>query len=136
MPDRIPLDNLTSDTLDELYAERDALASDLAELTRARQHAAFTFCPQLVGHVTVAEFARKISEKRTAIAHRAEAVQYAEEQRQRADELGAATDRVRALHRRNANTGTCEHCSEHDYPNYAVPHPCPTITALDPQEQP
>lgn len=49
--------------------------------------------------------------------------------------LLAATARVRALHRRNEHTGTCEHCSERDYPNYAVPHPCPTIRALD-GEQP
>lgn len=87
MTDRIPLDHLTSDALDDLYDERDALASDLAELTQARQHGAFTFCPQLVGHVTVAEFARKISEKRTALAQREEAVRYANEQKQRADQL-------------------------------------------------
>lgn len=42
---------------------------------------------------------------------------------------------VRALHIRNANTGTCEHCSERDYPDYAVPHPCPTIRALDAKHQ-
>lgn len=49
--------------------------------------------------------------------------------------LLAAVKRVRALHVRNANTGDCEHCSERDYPDYAVPHPCPTIRALD-EEQP
>lgn len=37
---------------------------------------------------------------------------------------------VSKLHVRNANTGTCEHCSERDYPDYAVPWPCPTIQAL------
>jgi hypothetical protein len=47
----------------------------------------------------------------------------------------AAVDRVRALHCRNEHTGDCEHCSERDYPDYAVPHPCPTIRALD-GEQP
>lgn len=47
---------------------------------------------------------------------------------QRAEQQLAA---VRALHARNANTGTCEHCSERDYPDYAVPWPCPTIAALD-----
>lgn len=118
MPDRIPLDNLTSDALDQLYAERDALASDLAELTRARQHAAFTFCPQLVGHVTVAEFARKISEKRTAIAQRAEAVQYAEE-------AAGSLDRIRQLHRNEY--GCCSECTA----EAAVLWPCPTIRALD-----
>lgn len=54
--------------LDRGRAERDELASDLAELTQARQHGAYTFCAQLIGHVTVAEFAKKISEKRGAIA--------------------------------------------------------------------
>jgi hypothetical protein len=43
-------------------------------------------------------------------------------------------DRVRELHIRNANTGNCEHCSERDYPDYAVPHPCPTIRTLDTPE--
>jgi hypothetical protein len=47
------------------------------------------------------------------------------------DDLLAATNRVRQLHIRNANTGDCEHCSKRDYPDYAVPHPCPTIQALD-----
>jgi hypothetical protein len=48
----------------------------------------------------------------------------------------AAIDRVRALHRRNENTGECEYCSARDYPTYAVPHPCDTVRALDGQEQP
>jgi hypothetical protein len=90
--DRIPLDHLTSDELDQLYAERDTLASDLAELTQARQHGAYTYCPQLVGHVTVAEFARKISEKRTALAQREEAVQYANEQKRRAEQAEQEAD--------------------------------------------
>lgn len=38
---------------------------------------------------------------------------------------------IHALHARNPNTGDCEHCSERDYPDYAVPWPCPTIRALD-----
>lgn len=49
--------------------------------------------------------------------------------------LLAAVERVRALHVRNPNSGTCEHCSERDYPDYSVPWPCPTIRALD-EEQP
>lgn len=44
--------------------------------------------------------------------------------------LLAAVEKVRALHRRNEHTSDCEHCSEHDYPDYAVPWPCPTMTAL------
>jgi len=47
-----------------------------------------------------------------------------------------AIARVRALHRRNENTGECEYCSFRDYPTYAVPFPCDTVRALDGQEQP
>jgi hypothetical protein len=50
------------------------------------------------------------------------------------EQLLAAIDRGRELHSRNANTGDCEHCSERDYPAYAVPHPCPTVRALDTRE--
>jgi hypothetical protein len=45
--------------------------------------------------------------------------------------IAPAIARVRALHVRNPHSGTCEHCSERDYPDYAVPFPCPTIRALD-----
>jgi hypothetical protein len=58
-----------------------------------------------------------------------------EERVQEGWEAKTAVVRVRALHRRNEHTGDCEHCSEHDYPDYAVPHPCATIRALDGQEQ-
>ena len=122
---------ITDAELEALYARLEAAESDLAELTRARQHGAYTFCAQQVGHVTVAEFARKISEKRNAIGQRAEAVQYANEQLQRAEQAESAIVRVRALHKRNEHTGDCEHCSARDYPDYAVPWRCPTIAALD-----
>lgn len=56
-----------------------------------------------------------------------------EAERQR-DEALAAVQRVRELHVRNVPTGDCEHCSERDYPDYAVPWPCPTIAALDQPE--
>lgn len=46
------------------------------------------------------------------------------------EQLLAAVERVHALHRRNENTGTCEHCSERDYPSYAVSYPCSTVQAL------
>jgi hypothetical protein len=49
----------------------------------------------------------------------------------RVEELQTVIDRVRALHRRNEHTGTCEHCSARDYPDYAVSYPCDTIRALD-----
>ncbi|MFJ3097385.1 hypothetical protein [Streptomyces hydrogenans] len=47
------------------------------------------------------------------------------------DQARASLDRVRALHARNEPTGDCEECSQRDYPDYSVPHPCPTIRALD-----
>lgn len=49
---------------------------------------------------------------------------------------GARIAAVRKLHVRNANSATCEHCSERDYPNYEVPWPCPTMLALGEQPQP
>ncbi|MFF1574696.1 hypothetical protein ACFVWR_18305 [Leifsonia sp. NPDC058292] len=46
----------------------------------------------------------------------------------------ADVDRVRELHVRNRHTGSCEHCSAGDYPDYDVPWPCPTIEALNGRE--
>lgn len=57
----------------------------IGEIGDARHHAAFTFCEQRVGHVNMTAFARKITEKVTAVAHRGEAVAYANEQKQRAE---------------------------------------------------
>lgn len=82
-------------TVDEQQRLRDGIArleraeADLAELTRARQHGAYTYCDQLVGHVNMTAFATKIAEKREAIGQRAEAVQYASEQKQRAERAEA-----------------------------------------------
>lgn len=50
-------------------------------------------------------------------------------------QLLAAVERVRALHKRNENTGECEYCSFRDYPTYAVPYPCDTVRTLDGEEQ-
>lgn len=47
----------------------------------------------------------------------------------------AAIERVLALHPRNENTGDCQYCSARDYPDYAVPHPCDTVSALCAKEQ-
>lgn len=52
------------------------------------------------------------------------------------DQLLDAVQRVQELHRRNEHTGDCEHCSERDHPDYAVPWPCPTIRALTRDEEP
>lgn len=46
------------------------------------------------------------------------------------EQLLQASAAVHGLHVRNPNSGTCEHCSERDYPNYEVTWPCPTIQAL------
>lgn len=75
----------------------DAATEVIADFWEARQHAGFTFCTQSVGHVTMTAFAKKITEKVTAIAQRAEAVRYANEQQQRADQAEAAIKRVRVL---------------------------------------
>ena len=47
------------------------------------------------------------------------------------EQLLTGLEGIHALHRRNEHSGNCEHCSEHDYPDYAVPWPCETIRALN-----
>lgn len=69
----------------------------IGEIADARNHRAYTFCSQLVGHVTMTAFAKKITEKVTAVAHRKEAVAYANEQKQRAERAEAAIARIRAI---------------------------------------
>ena len=75
----------------------DAATEVIADFWDARQHNAFTFCSQSVGHVTMTEFAKKISEKRTALAQRDEAAEYANEQKRRADSAQAVIDRLLAF---------------------------------------
>lgn len=58
----------------------DAASQIIGEVADARQHGAYTFCDQLVGHVNMAAFATKISEKRAAYADAIKA-------RKKADEL-------------------------------------------------
>jgi hypothetical protein len=41
----------------------DAASQILAEFWQARQHSAYTFCAQNVGHVTTEAYAKKITEK-------------------------------------------------------------------------
>jgi hypothetical protein len=62
----------------------------IGEITDARLHGGFSLCNQGIGHATMREFATKITEKVTAVAQRAEAVAYANEQLQRADRAEAA----------------------------------------------
>lgn len=52
----------------------------------------------------------------------------------RAERISAAVDRVLGLHRMG-DSGSCVHCSENDYPNYSIAWPCPTIRALDPDDE-
>lgn len=60
----------------------DTVTELLGELHEARLHGAFTFCDQLVGHVSMAKFAQKISEKRAAYAD-AEKAQKAQREAER-----------------------------------------------------
>lgn len=83
----------------------DAATEVIADFWKARQHGGFTFCAQNVGHVTMTEFAKKITEKVTAVAQRKEAVAYANEQKQRAERAEAANERVRALTARWVKAG-------------------------------
>lgn len=46
------------------------------------------------------------------------------------ERLLVALERLVGLHRRNEHSGNCEHCSDRDYPDYAVPWPCETIRVL------
>lgn len=54
---------------------------------------------------------------------------------QRAEQAEAAAERVRELHQRwYADPGSCAHC-ENGY-GTSLPYPCPTVQALDAQQQP
>lgn len=70
----------------------DAATEVIADFWDARQHGTFTFCSQNVGHVTMTAFAKKITEKVTAVGQRKEAVTYANEQKQRAEAAEAGRD--------------------------------------------
>jgi hypothetical protein len=55
--------------------------------------------------------------------------------RERAEQAEAAVERVRELHQRwDADPGSCAHCV--DGRGTPLSYPCPTIRALDSQEQP
>lgn len=101
--------DLADVALAELAPELDLLA----EVTQARQHGAYTYCTQQVGHVTIEAFARKINEKRTALAQREEAVRYANEQRARAEEATTALAEVLAAVRTFGATGAHTTPGEH-----------------------
>jgi len=69
----------------------------IGDIADARQHGAFVFCGHHIGYAAMREFAVKITEKVTAVGQRAEAVAYANEQKQRAERAEAAIARVRRL---------------------------------------
>ncbi|MBC2903173.1 hypothetical protein [Streptomyces cupreus] len=124
MTDRIPLDHLTSDQLDELYARMERAESTVAGVvanatdwaTRAPADD-WGDTPHDTVMGDVGRFLLKLVELTT--------------KHSRALQAEAAIARVHDLHCRNEHSGTCEHCSEHDYPDYSVPWPCPTIRALN-----
>ncbi|MGW0948512.1 hypothetical protein ACWD4O_38980 [Streptomyces sp. NPDC002623] len=52
----------------------DAAHELIGEVADARRHGALTFCPQLVGHASMREFAIKISQKQSAYADAVKAI--------------------------------------------------------------
>ncbi|MCX4809027.1 DUF6085 family protein [Streptomyces sp. NBC_01239] len=114
----------------------------IGEIADARTHRGYTFCDQLVGHVNMTAFAKKSTEKITAVAHRTEAVAYANEQKQRAEAAEARIEAACALHQPIEGEGGpyCDTCTqEEEQPRpvgWWVPFPCPTVTALTETQEP
>lgn len=104
---------------DAVMAVADAQLAEQAAIDTQVMEKADRECDE---HIAAGRAFRQLAEQAQA---------WGEQHRDRANRYRARVDRVRALHVRNQNTGHCEHCSERDYPDYAVPHPCPTIRALD-----
>jgi hypothetical protein len=70
-------------TCSRLECPRPELVDELiGEIGDARHHGGYTFCSQLVGHVNMTAFAKKTTEKVTAVAH-------ANQQKQRAEHAEA-----------------------------------------------
>lgn len=80
--------------LARVTAQRDGLAAELAEWHASKQHGAFVTCGHHVRTVTMEAFARKISEKRDAIAQRAQAVRDAQAFLERARAAEATVERI------------------------------------------
>lgn len=107
-PERVPLDQMTSDQLDELYVH-------LARARRAVRNA----------EGSESWMAKHLTRQDSRVHGLTKEVQ---KQRTRAVKAEAAIARVRALHHAAPLfPGCCAHCTDVD----AVELPCPTLTALD-----
>lgn len=102
----------------------DAAHELIGEVADARQHGAFTFCPQLVGHASMREFATKISQKQAAYADAVKA-------NEARDAAVSALNRVTALHYQDGDH--CAICTV-DFGRLNAPWPCATIRALENKE--
>ncbi len=155
MKDRIPLDSLTSDQYDALLDERDQLAAGIPLVCASDRYAAkvrgleaalerlhageepqpdpsiITTPGQWIWLWNRASSVRRLTVAGRLIEDARQASRCFLQDHEEAVRGREGVNRVRALHVRNDNAGTCEHCSERDYPTYAVPYPCPTIQALD-----
>ncbi|MFC9736208.1 hypothetical protein ACFWG5_34345 [Streptomyces hydrogenans] len=112
------VDQLTEDDLDALHAQLEASEAATAMFKARAEQAEAERDDARADRDTVDRLRKAALDGRNAAV-------------QRADRAEAAIARVRAVHVRNGHTGDCEHCSAGDYPNYAVPDPCPTLRALD-----
>ncbi|MFB7776892.1 hypothetical protein [Streptomyces bauhiniae] len=120
---------------EELERERDQQAAVLAEVLRHFTEHGHPGAPCVrTGWVRT----DTVDRWRSVVQHDVERPWWVQVDEARAElrEAQTAIERVRNLHIRNPNSGTCEHCSARDYPDYAVRSPCPTITALDSTGEP
>ena len=150
MTERIRLDDLTDDQLDQLYTERDMLGregdrlrKDWVEM-RTRAEKAERAVEHLADRYRGAEaeidrmkiLVAASSEDGQAVRMAGRFAEKANEQRTRAEQAEAAIERVRALHSpvQYGKQAICGHCSGYgggSCDSGPQPHPCPTIAALD-----
>ncbi|MDX3520741.1 hypothetical protein [Streptomyces scabiei] len=131
MTDRVPLDHLTSDALDDLYEQLEAL--------RAVARGYCPDCGRGDAAPTVADWETQRRRADTAEWRHKDAERRVRCQRERAETAEAAVDRVRALHQpaecvnvRCKLKQWCIGCDPHGIEGCDEnPWPCPTITALD-----
>lgn len=112
--------------LDAKDTENALLREQLAELLDYKRYG--TDCRHNA-HVSMTAFAEKISEKRNALAQRAEAVEHARA-------LEAAIARVNAVHRPASHGDVCVYCASDQRIGYDATWPCDTIRALDQEGTP
>ncbi|MFD4788270.1 hypothetical protein ACFWN1_14665 [Streptomyces sp. NPDC058459] len=125
----------TARRAEEYEQERDQLMAVLAEVLRHFTEHGHPGAPCIrTGWVRT----DTVDRWRSVVQHDVERPWWVQVDEARAElrEAQTAIERVRNLHIRNPNSGTCEHCSARDYPEYAVRSPCHTITALDKTGEP